>query len=153
MHGSWFDGIARGLNDLVGGLRDYPCFQCRDKCITYSWRCDGEVDCYGAEDESHCEYICPYATHHRCSDTGLCVDNHDLCDGHYDCENGEDERNCGHQPWLGKRGVPIYQDKARSAAGDQSVDTSQQEWSRMGFRANSTTVKKRQSALPNRITP
>lgn len=83
------------------GAFQAPCFQCREKCISYSWRCDGEVDCYGAEDEAECEYICLYETHHRCSDTGLCIDNHHLCDEVYDCQNGEDEANCG-RPWIGK---------------------------------------------------
>ena len=112
------------------------------------------MDCYGAEDEAHCEYICPYTTHHRCSDIGLCIDNHDLCDGHFDCENGEDERNCGHQPWLGKRGVPIYQDKARSAAAtaDHTWEGSEErEWSNMGYRTNSSLGVRSQASHGNHI--
>lgn len=80
-----------------------PCFQCRDRCITYSWRCDGEPDCYYGEDEADCDYICPYETHHRCADTGYCIDNFRLCDGHYDCANGEDERNCYANSWVGNK--------------------------------------------------
>ena len=130
-------GYIESTIPWLGGLRGYPaCFQCREKCITYSWRCDGEVDCYGAEDEAECEYICPYSTHHRCSDTGLCIDNHHLCDDIYDCQNGEDESNCG-SPWIGKHGIPIYEDKARAAKElrNEQHSTKLGEWSKNGFRA------------------
>ena len=122
-------GVVRG----VGASFYPPCFQCREKCISYSYRCDGEVDCYGAEDEAACDYICPYETHHRCSDTGLCIDNHDLCDGHYDCVNGEDESNCG-RPWMGKHGpIPIFTGKTNLFNNEA---TESKEWNSLGFRSN-----------------
>ena len=135
----WLDQITGGIaSALAGDLRGFACFQCRDKCITYSWRCDGEVDCYGAEDEAACEYICPYQTNHRCSDTGLCIDNRDLCDGPCDCNNCEDERNCGvgGGPWMGKRGIPILQEK--SALNYQASDTKSRRLEKFGYKINST---------------
>jgi len=97
---------------VVGSVSaSYQCFkefECEDRCITYSYRCDGEVDCpIHAEDEADCEYICPYQTHHRCSDTGLCMDNHHLCDGFVDCPNGEDETQCHLNTWTSKRGAKV----------------------------------------------
>lgn len=88
---------------VINGQYTLQCFQCRDRCITYSWRCDGEPDCYYGEDEADCDFICPYSTHHRCADTGYCIDNFRLCDGHYDCQNGEDERNCYSNSWVGNK--------------------------------------------------
>ena len=150
VEGALRGGINGGVRSTLGAVGLYPsCFQCREKCITYSYRCDGEVDCYGAEDEAGCDYICPYETHHRCSDTGLCIDNHDLCDGHYDCQNGEDESNCG-RPWFGKHGpIPIFTGKAvkksllLSNQLTETEDIRQDNWSSLGYRSNSTIDEKR----------
>jgi hypothetical protein len=53
-----------------------------------------------------------------------------------------------------KRGVAVYQDKARTASGDQMDESVDREWSDMGYRASNSTQKKKknQSAKINRIT-
>ncbi|KAI1290894.1 hypothetical protein HDE_07767 [Halotydeus destructor] len=121
---------------IAGSALAYDCYQCEDRCITYSWRCDGEVDCpLHAEDERDCEYICPYQTHHRCSDTGLCMDNGHLCDGNFDCINGEDETNCYKNSWVGKNGAKTNVDLKGLDKADHGA---QHFYGQDGIRVNQT---------------
>jgi hypothetical protein len=73
-------------------------------CIPNSWRCDGDEDCFGEEDEVECgEYLeqdpdeeCnSYDGNVRCSRTGKCIREQWLCDGEDDCGDYSDETHCG----------------------------------------------------------
>jgi hypothetical protein len=43
---------------IVGPTELHLCkddeFTCKERCISPSWRCDGEKDCLGGEDEENC---------------------------------------------------------------------------------------------------
>lgn len=66
-----------------------PCeankFRCNDnRCIPYSWVCDGDRDCSSGEDEprqecQHGNYTCPDEMF-KC-DSGRCINKNFVCDG------------------------------------------------------------------------
>ncbi|XP_077862658.1 uncharacterized protein LOC144344653 [Saccoglossus kowalevskii] len=61
-------------------------------CIEKKFRCDRKLDCYGGEDEDHCE--CIDKKEYKCSDTGRCIKLSKKCNGIDDCADGNDENNC-----------------------------------------------------------
>uniref|UniRef100_A0A671KAK4 Low-density lipoprotein receptor-related protein 8-like n=1 Tax=Sinocyclocheilus anshuiensis TaxID=1608454 RepID=A0A671KAK4_9TELE len=69
-------------------------FDCGGKCVSLSWRCDGERDCENGEDEADC------AAGKSCSAGEFQCRNHKclapvyVCDGDDDCGDGSDEEKC-----------------------------------------------------------
>ncbi|XP_046362255.2 very low-density lipoprotein receptor-like [Haliotis rufescens] len=67
-------------------------FQCSDgECITAGWRCDGDEDCQGKDDEVGCTYTCGPGSFSCAS--GQCIPEHWQCDNDQDCEDGSDENS------------------------------------------------------------
>ena len=97
---SSFLQLCNFLDDDEVGFTEGGCpesfFKCNDgKCISSSWKCDGEKDCSDGEDEKECT---------ECNGTawfcGLkskkCLSINDVCDGYSDCSEGTDEHDdCG----------------------------------------------------------
>uniref|UniRef100_A0A673GG94 Low-density lipoprotein receptor-related protein 8-like n=1 Tax=Sinocyclocheilus rhinocerous TaxID=307959 RepID=A0A673GG94_9TELE len=69
-------------------------FDCGGKCVSLSWRCDGERDCENGEDEADC------AAGESCSVGEFqcrkrkCLAPVYVCDGDDDCGDGSDEEKC-----------------------------------------------------------
>uniref|UniRef100_A0A673MSU7 LDL receptor related protein 8 n=1 Tax=Sinocyclocheilus rhinocerous TaxID=307959 RepID=A0A673MSU7_9TELE len=69
-------------------------FDCGGKCVSLSWRCDGERDCENGEDEADC------AAGKSCSAGEFQCRNHKclapvyVCDGDDDCGDSSDEEKC-----------------------------------------------------------
>nr|XP_032826857.1 very low-density lipoprotein receptor-like isoform X1 [Petromyzon marinus] len=77
-------------------------FQCRNgRCVTLTWRCDGDLDCPDNSDEENCPK-------HTCSErdfvcgNGDCIPLRWLCDGDVDCVDRSDEsqEHCSHRTCL-----------------------------------------------------
>ncbi|XP_068085893.1 low-density lipoprotein receptor-related protein 4 [Anabrus simplex] len=100
-------------SDLDGEER-HPCesmckdghFTCLDTCVCIpaSWRCDGDGDCAGDEDELECgdemeemDACLPSENNVRCPKTGKCIKEEWLCDGEDDCGDFSDETHCGYE--------------------------------------------------------
>ncbi|KAF5269791.1 hypothetical protein FQA39_LY08572 [Lamprigera yunnana] len=72
-------------------------------CIKNDYRCDGDIDCDGGEDEIECSEIedarnlkCESSAKHiRCPRSGKCISKEWLCDGDDDCGDFSDETHCG----------------------------------------------------------
>ena len=68
------------------------------RCISNSWKCDGQKDCVGGEDEIGCSKLeCPTGTF-NCTGENVCLTTAWQCDGDVDCSSGDDEANCDSQP-------------------------------------------------------
>ena len=99
MTGSRGDHCGGKLLCKVG---EYTCLE-SCACIPAFWRCDGEPDCEGAEDEVECgdqlmEEADECNTNNgdvRCPRTGRCIREDWLCDGKDDCGDFSDETRCG----------------------------------------------------------
>ncbi|VDN44752.1 unnamed protein product [Gongylonema pulchrum] len=59
-----------------------------------SWKCDGQVDCKGGDDEKDCTIVCE-KDQFMCADNSRCIAESWVCDGERDCEDGTDEAKCG----------------------------------------------------------
>lgn len=72
-------------------------------CDWNVFRCDGEIDCEGEEDELECgeneglhNTKCEDLENHiRCPVSGRCISKEFLCDGDNDCGDYSDETQCG----------------------------------------------------------
>ncbi|KAK3739393.1 hypothetical protein QZH41_018445 [Actinostola sp. cb2023] len=72
-------------------------FTCANKrCISTSWRCDGQHDCSDKSDEIGCHgnvtQNCT-SSQHQC-DNRQCIDKAWVCDGDSDCSDESDEKGC-----------------------------------------------------------
>ncbi|XP_023246171.1 low-density lipoprotein receptor-related protein 4 isoform X3 [Copidosoma floridanum] len=69
-------------------------------CIAIEDRCNGEIDCEGADDEIHCDVYNATCTGKRsvkCPTSGKCIAKEWLCDGYDDCGDYSDETHCESQ--------------------------------------------------------
>lgn len=67
-------------------------------CIAKSWKCDGEPDCPGKEDEAGCADVgCPHGTF-NCTGENKCLTDAWKCDGDIDCSSHDDEQHCDNDP-------------------------------------------------------
>lgn len=96
-----------GRGDHCGGkllckVGEYTCLE-SCLCIPAFWRCDGDPDCEGEEDEEECgddlEMDVDECNSNngdvRCPRTGRCIREDWLCDGKDDCGDFSDETRCG----------------------------------------------------------
>uniref|UniRef100_A0A3B3SQG6 Low density lipoprotein receptor-related protein 8, apolipoprotein e receptor n=1 Tax=Paramormyrops kingsleyae TaxID=1676925 RepID=A0A3B3SQG6_9TELE len=70
----------------------FDCGGSSGKCISLSWRCDGERDCENGADELACVAACP-ADEYQCRNR-KCIAPEFLCNGADDCGDGSDEEKC-----------------------------------------------------------
>lgn len=64
------------------------------KCVPKRWKCDGEADCDGGDDESDCgDFQCEEGYFQCTSEHNKCIPRRWKCDGDADCKGGEDEDN------------------------------------------------------------
>ena len=71
-------------------------FQCgtSGECIPVNWRCDGNQDCTGGEDEKNClTAACPPEMF-MCNSSNRCITQRWVCDQDQDCDDGSDESEC-----------------------------------------------------------
>ncbi|XP_031331734.1 atrial natriuretic peptide-converting enzyme-like isoform X2 [Photinus pyralis] len=67
-------------------------FNCGNRCIMASMRCDGIINCSNQADERNCE--CDPSTHFHCGNSTSCLELSKRCDGKADCWDNFDEINC-----------------------------------------------------------
>ena len=62
------------------------------RCGPARWKCDGEADCDGGEDEHDCgDFHCEEGDFQCTSEHNKCIPMRWSCDGEADCKGGEDE--------------------------------------------------------------
>ncbi|XP_078666203.1 uncharacterized protein LOC144908469 isoform X3 [Branchiostoma floridae x Branchiostoma belcheri] len=76
-----------------------PCykfqFRCdTGECLPSNWRCDGDRDCDGGEDEASCEQKTCSSNEFECKRDGGCISARWRCDNERDCSDGSDEEEC-----------------------------------------------------------
>ncbi|XP_054164985.1 very low-density lipoprotein receptor-like [Oppia nitens] len=73
-------------------------FECQDnsKCIPFTWRCDGDVDCPDNSDELNCTVKLCTQNEFKCQN-GKCLPHKWICDNEDDCGDRSDELNCATQ--------------------------------------------------------
>ncbi|CAM4944086.1 unnamed protein product [Rotaria socialis] len=72
-------------------------FQCRNgRCISQSYKCDGDDDCHDNSDEQNCPAGTPTCgtNQFQCRTSGICINKQLMCDGYPHCHDRSDESNC-----------------------------------------------------------
>ncbi|CAF1581398.1 unnamed protein product, partial [Rotaria sordida] len=72
-------------------------FQCRNgRCISLSYKCDGDDDCHDNSDEQNCPAGTPTCgtNQFQCRTSRVCINKQLVCDGYAHCNDRSDESNC-----------------------------------------------------------
>ncbi|CAL1546195.1 unnamed protein product [Lymnaea stagnalis] len=86
---SSFGNNSSDITDLDCGPSEFACIS-SNKCVTLSWKCDGDPDCPDGEDEKNCSATTCTPNFFRCNN-GLCISERWVCDGQDDCKDNSDE--------------------------------------------------------------
>ncbi|KAG1701225.1 Low-density lipoprotein receptor-related protein 2 [Nymphon striatum] len=85
-----------------------------DRCVSRTWKCDGEKDCRDASDEAGCRKYCSINFYlssaprtckkgeYQCNNGSICISPLRVCNSKNDCGDNSDELNCNYDCPEGK---------------------------------------------------